>query len=440
MSRVRLAHAWDALRSKLWLIPVLGLLAGVGLSFATLGIDRAGDYKLVSHSLTGGPTAVHYILSTTASSLLSLTSLVLTLTLVVIQLAMGQFSPRIVGSLLQNRFSQLAVALFLATFAYTILVLRDVDDKTNHVPGVSVLLSYVLTLVSVATLLLFVHHVGQSLRVGGMIDLVGNTTRDEIERVYPEVEVEPPVPEDVITTPASGNVVLVHREAAVAAARAEGCVLELIPAMGDYVPEGGQLLRVHGKRAADVRADVTNLVRLGSERTHLTDPGYGIRKLVDIAARSVATSPFDDPTTAVQALHRIHECMRKLVVSRFPDGRYRDEEGELRFVMRVLEWEGYVQLSFEEVRLAGACSPQVARRLRAALEDLLDHAPAERRPPLERQLALLERDVRREIDDQEDVKLALVPDVQGIGSGPDVMPARANGDLSGSTAPASRPR
>jgi uncharacterized membrane protein len=429
MLAVKGVRAWDRLRTKLWVIPLLGLVAGVGLAIGTLAIDRAGDYKLVSQTLTGGPTAVQQLLSTTASSLVSLTSLVLSLTLVAVQLAMGQFSPRIVGRLLQNRRSQLAIALFLATFAYTILVLRDVDDRSDHVPGVSVLIAYGLTLGSVAALVLYVHHVGQSLRVGGLIDMVGDSTRDEIERMYPEFESEVPVSEDVITTPESGTVVRVHSAALVAAAKDEDCVLELTPAMGDYVHEGGRLFRVRGKPASEVDRDVVKSVTLGSERTHEWDPSYGVRKLVDIAERSVASSPFDDPTTAVQALHRIHEILRKLAVRRFPDGRFHDEDGELRFVMRVLDWDGYVHLAFDEIRIAGAGSPQVARRLKAALEDLIDMAPDSRRPPLERQLELLEADVRRAIDDDEDVRTALVPDVQGIGSGPDLT-VGADGDLS----------
>ena len=93
----------------------------------------------------------------------------------------------------------------------------------------------------------------------------------------------------------------------------------------------------------------------------------------------------------------------------------------MRLVERVLSWEGYVRLAFDELRLAGAGSPQVARRLRAALEDLRTVTSPERRPPLDRQLKLLDEAVRRAYDDDADVDAALVPDMQGIGSGPDVM-------------------
>jgi uncharacterized membrane protein len=104
----------------------------------------------------------------------------------------------------------------------------------------------------------------------------------------------------------------------------------------------------------------------------------------------------------------------------FPSGVHRDSHGHPRLVERQMTWEGYVRLAFDELRLVGAGSPQVARRLRAALEDLHNVVPAQRRPPLESQLALLESAVRRAYEDDADVRAALVPDMQGIGSGPDV--------------------
>ena len=160
---------------------------------------------------------------------------------------------------------------------------------------------------------------------------------------------------------------------------------------------------------------------LERERSHEFEPAFGLRKLVDVATRSIYSSPFQDPTTSVQSINAIHDILRRLARREFPSGRHRDAQGHVRLVVRVMSWEGYVRLAFDELRLAGAGSPQVARRLRAALEDLLTVAPPERRPPLDRQLRLLEEGVRRSFDDDADADAALVPDMQGIGSGPDVM-------------------
>ena len=123
----------------------------------------------------------------------------------------------------------------------------------------------------------------------------------------------------------------------------------------------------------------------------------------------------------MQAINAIHDILRRLARREFPSGHHHDGHGHVRLVERVMSWEGYVRLAFDELRLAGAGSPQVARRLRAALEDLRTVTSPERRPPLDRQLKLLEEGVRRAYHDDADVDAALVPDMQGIGSGPDVM-------------------
>jgi uncharacterized membrane protein len=118
-------------RSSIWLIPFLGLLAGLGLAVLTIAIDRAHHYGLVSHAVTGTPADVQTILSTAATALVTLTGVVLSLTLVAVQLAMGQFPPRTVGALLDDRPSQAAIALFAGTFSYAMLVTREVNDKTG---------------------------------------------------------------------------------------------------------------------------------------------------------------------------------------------------------------------------------------------------------------------------------------------------------------------
>ncbi len=105
------------IRTSLWFVPVMCVLAGVTLSYLTIAIDRSFDYRLVPESLTGGPDAATAILSTVALAMVSLATLVLTITMVVVQLAMGQFSPRIVQTILKDKPSQFAIGIFVATFA-----------------------------------------------------------------------------------------------------------------------------------------------------------------------------------------------------------------------------------------------------------------------------------------------------------------------------------
>jgi uncharacterized membrane protein len=123
----------------------------------------------------------------------------------------------------------------------------------------------------------------------------------------------------------------------------------------------------------------------------------------------------------VMALHRLHDCLRILAGRQIPAGRWCDADGQLRLTMPALDWDGYVRLAFDEIRLAGAGSPQVARRLRSALEDLRAVVPPGRRPALDRQLDLLSIAVTRQYHDVRDRRAALTSDNEGIGSGPDVV-------------------
>ncbi|MGI8605917.1 MAG: DUF2254 family protein [Gaiellaceae bacterium] len=177
------------MRQSLWFVPVLCVLLGACLSFGTIALDRHYDYELIPEQLVGGPDAAMTILTTVAASMVSLAALVLTITMVVVQLAMGQFSPRVVQRILRDKPSQIAIGLFVGTFVHAILAIREVTpngDGQGNVPGVAVVTAFILVLISIAVLVMYVHHIGQALRVSALIELVGKDTRKLIDRIYPD--------------------------------------------------------------------------------------------------------------------------------------------------------------------------------------------------------------------------------------------------------------
>src|SRR5205085_8134297 len=137
------------------------VLAGIGLALALLAVDRSSGYHIVGTSVTGSAASVQTILTATSTALVTLTSVVLSLTLVAVQLAMGQFSPRIVRAILHDRRSQLAVGLFIGTFAYSMTVLREVNGKSSgggSLPGLAVVVDYALILSAIVVLVLCEPH------------------------------------------------------------------------------------------------------------------------------------------------------------------------------------------------------------------------------------------------------------------------------------------
>ena len=357
---------------------------------------------MLSQSVVGNGADAQAILTTIATAVVTLTSMVLTVTLVAVQLAMGQFSPRIVRALLDDRGDQLAVAVFGATFSFAVFSLRAVDTGPggDAVLGVTVLTAFALAAASSFALFVFVHHAAQHLRVGALVDLVGDELRGQLQRRYPG-ESGPREDASVLLSHGAGHVIHWDRDALVNEARRAGCTLELVPMMGDFVPHGAPLVRVQGDGRRLDRKRVQRLIALDNERTHRDDPAYGFRKLVDVAQRALGTAS-NDATTAVQAINRLHDSLRQIADRPFPNGHVRDEDDELRLIERVLDWDGYVRLAFDEIRLAAGGYPQVTRRLTAALADLKSVAPAERQPALDHQLRLLAQGVARALEDEDD--------------------------------------
>lgn len=274
------------------------VLASIGHSSVTVTVDWQFGDRLTPASITGSPDAVSNILSTIATSMVTLTTLVLTVTTVTIQLAMGQFSPRIVRALLQDRSSQLAYGLFASTFTFAILALREVSAVgAGTVPGLTVLVAYLLMLASIVELFPYIHHSGMALRAAGLIDLVGDHLREQLNRKYPQ-QGTPSARPDVVVSPEPGLVIDLDIGPGGRRPR-PAARWGVVPLMGDFVP-GRRADVSRGRRPPSVSITPASQGSSSSPaaRTHSDDPAYGFRKLVDIAERGLV-QPFTDPTTAV---------------------------------------------------------------------------------------------------------------------------------------------
>ena len=68
------------------------------------------------------------------------------------------------------------------------VAMREVQfDGEGQVPGIAIAVAYLLVITSIAMLVLYVNHIGRSLRVSSLIELVGDDTRRLLDEQYPDV-------------------------------------------------------------------------------------------------------------------------------------------------------------------------------------------------------------------------------------------------------------
>src|SRR6185295_8716767 len=192
-------------------------------------------------------------------------------------------------------------------------------------------------------------------------------------------------PVSTIANSKDGVLLAFDEKGLVSLATRANCVIELVPQVGDFIAKEDPLFRTFQGGTTLTAATLSQLVAVGQERTMEQDPAFAFRVIVDIASKGLSPA-INDPTTAVLAIDRIHHLLRHVGGRRLDNERVRDSAGQVRLIYRTPDWEDFVTLAVTEIRQFGGGSIQVARRLRAMLEDLIATLPRERADPLRQEL------------------------------------------------------
>ena len=377
--------ALKALADRFWAVPMLFAVAASLLALGMTAIDESLDTSLrLPFLFAGGPEGARALLAAIITSMISFTALVFSITIVVLQLTSSQFSPRVLRSFLKDRFNQVALGVFVATFAYALVVLRGVRGTVQvdpFVPQVGVTGAFVLVLISVLVFLTYIHHIAQSIRAATILASIAEDTRDLLDERVPQdsrPEAELPLPQGLrrsIAAPGHGVVQWVDDDALADAAQGEGVTIELLRAVGEFVPSGAALAVVHGDAPFDDDT-LHAAVHLGRERSMDQDIGFGLRQLVDIAERALSPG-VNDPTTAIQAIDHLHDIVRRLATRAIPPRQRVTDDGQVLLSVPQPRFCDYLTLAFDEVVRWGEDSPRIQRRVQVALLDIQDVARPE---------------------------------------------------------------
>lgn len=418
-------NRWYAARSyvlsALWLAPLIAFVLSQ-ITFRTADVFHVelGWIPGFAFSEAGRQSAMDIDITLS----LSFTVFTFGSLLVAIQVASGQLTPRIIATtLLRDNVIRCTVGLF----CYTLLLAIGARNRLETIPHFVISLAAILGLVSTVAFLFLIDYASRLLRPVSIVARVSERGLNVIESVYPgsageprnavHSRREPGPPERTVEHRGKSAIVLaVNLPALIAKAERANGVIELVPMVGDFVAVGDPLFRLRGGAAAiDPRA-LRAQVAFGRERTIEQDPTFAFRVIVDIAIKALSKA-INDPTTAVLAIDQLHRLLRLVGKRDLRNENICDRAGRLRVILRTPNWEDFVQLAYSEIRLYGAENFQIARRLRAMTENLIQTLPEQRHAALRRELDLLDRALEKFYVFPEDLALARVADSQGLGGG-----------------------
>ena len=367
------------IRETFWWRPAALVAAAVVLAEVLVLIDRLLDTSSWSQGSAWqlGVEGSRGLLTAIGSSMLGVAATAFSITVAVIATASSSYGPRLVRNFMTDRGNQLVLGSFLATFVYSLLVLRSVRSADEDlgtdafVPFLSVHLAILLALVDVAALVYFIHHIAESIQ----ISTLAVRLREELASVAEHEYADPPrdgkrdVDEAVsdvrdrghaVRATRAGFVVSVDRERLVdAVAEADGLAVMDVAA-GDHVIEGEPLL--HSTTADEHDEALSDCVLVGGARTPVQDARFAVQQLVEMAVRALSPGT-NDPYTARNAIQELGAGLSVIVAAGAPPAGWVDSAGRLRLVLAVPSPLEIVDEALTDLRVHGSSEPFVVREI-----------------------------------------------------------------------------
>jgi uncharacterized membrane protein len=392
-SITRVTAFWGRLNSSFWFVPAVMSLSAIALSFVLIEVDALRDVAQTDNPTafyTFGPEGARATLSVIASSMITVASLIFSITMLSLQLASSQFGPRTLGNFMRDRSNQIVLGTFIATFLYCLFVLRSVRGTEgasfdSFVPHLAVGFGVLMAAASVAVLLYFIHHIPTSIRVETLLEKLAVEGCAAVDQVFPErlghgqtnEAVGQPIPDDFdadsrqIAADSDGYVQSIGSDVLMRLAAENDLVLRIAARPGEFVTQGACVIAAYPKaRVSDkIDEDLRGAVVIGRDRTSYQDLEFAIRRIVELAQRSLSPG-INDPTTALYCIDRLGQVFGRLADREIPSPMRLDEGGQLRVVTEVFDLGDVTCRAFAAIARYGMTDADVITRLAQTLATL----------------------------------------------------------------------
>ena len=321
------------------------------------------------------------ILTTIASSVMTVVSIVFAIMLMSLTLASMQFSPRIIVSFTKDRVTQWTLGVFLGTFSYCVSALPAARSIPPFAPIATVTGAMLLGFICVVWLMFFIHHISQGISVNFIVDRIATETEAMIDEMMPipmgEWTGNVNLPADerheayFVASITSGYIRHIDLEKLYKFASSRHRCIKVIRRVGHFVPEGVNLISISGIEplGQEQTKEILSAFDIGPTRTLQQDVEFGVLQIVDVALRAISPA-VNDPSTAICCIDHLSRILI-LFGSRKPpiECRY-DSEGVLRLYCPVMGLDRMVHSAFDQIRSYSKGDAAVSLRMLRALSDV----------------------------------------------------------------------
>lgn len=366
----------DTIKTSFWFVPFLCVV----VSCLALYLTQLVDHSRILENVYGfkffyriSAEGARSLLSTSASSVITITSIAFSMTVVTLTLTSNQFGPRLLRGFMQDKNTQISLGIFVSTFVFNLLLIRSTSstEDTLFIPGLGVVLALLLTLMSILTLVYLIHHVAISIQAESIVNTCWQGLKVDIERIFEKTGNDSPSlnlstykmhTHAEINSNKDGYLQIFDYENLICDLQSAELFFSLSVKPGDYIKTKQCIGQLYGTNVQKLRSDINKKIMdyciVGKTRTPIQDPEFAINQLVEIAVRALSPG-INDPFTAILCIHRLGSVISDISDRHFPPSLLLDDNEQPRVERKVSDIAGIVSSACDQIRQNCTSHPSV---------------------------------------------------------------------------------
>ena len=375
----KLLKNYDAIKTSFWFTPCLILFLTITSCIILLFIDLYAGLDSV-HWLAflyhADANITRSLLTTIASSVMTVVSITFSITIVALTTASSQFGPRLIRNFMEDKSTQIVLGVFISLFIYCLILVRMTDDfaKSHFLPGLTFAGAIAMTLCGILLLIYFIHHVSKNLQSDNIIDNVYSELQCSINQIFKQQKKEedttsnkksaitkPNIESELVSpvnkreaiplkSPACGYIQTINYSHLTKVMKKLDGYLEVSVNPGDFVVNLMVTMNCHIKHLSkEDEKSLHNGFTLGPKRTPIEDPEFAVHQLIEIALRALSPG-INDPYSAIACIDKLTAMICNLTQEHFPQGTTYDEDGIKRVSYKTTSFQNLANIAYDQIR------------------------------------------------------------------------------------------
>lgn len=313
----KLLRILHIVKSKIVFYPTVFAISGICIAFILMYLENLGISRYLLDNLPilvvdNGDTALT-ILSAIITGLISMMVFSFSMVMLLLSQASSNFSPRLLPGLISDKSHQIILGIYLGTILYCIFILFSIQPTGDkyQIPGFSVLLGIVFTVVCIYAFIYFIHNISENIQISKILDKIYVVAKTNLQNLIKEENNNKfPFPDTgdwkEYYTENSGYLQNISIHNIIEICKKHNLQLHVLPVNGVFVLKGIPLFRA--SRELDKKTIQKILENFNFSRGELVQDNYvlAFKQITEIILKAMSPG-INDPGTAINGIDYLSE-------------------------------------------------------------------------------------------------------------------------------------